>query len=119
MASGIVSLRFEDDVLFIEIAGYADGSLMEEVFAGVIEWLEKDCVSFVFNLEGMTLINSTALGVMIEIISEGLGNESIGFYFCAIPSACRLGILGVGLLNHVCECASVEDAVKRIQIART
>ncbi|MFZ5951526.1 MAG: hypothetical protein ACOYXC_12530 [Candidatus Rifleibacteriota bacterium] len=87
---------------------------MEGVLEKFFEKLDEDFCNFVFNFDKMTLINSTALGVMVEMISESMGNDRIKFYFCAIPSSCRLGMSGVGVLKYVKECENVDAALTLI-----
>lgn len=112
--SGSVAFKFENGVFFADISGYAEIGVMENVLAKFFEKLEEDFCFFVFNFADMTLINSTALGVMVEIISESMGNDSVKFYFCAIPPACRLGMAGVGILKYVKECSNVQEALELI-----
>ncbi|MEW6708413.1 MAG: hypothetical protein AB1403_01195 [Candidatus Riflebacteria bacterium] len=110
--AGNVRSELVRDSLVISISGYADLSLMAEVSSLFYSNLENGRVRFVFDFKGMTLINSSALGELLGMISEGLGNCEIRFAFCSIPSACKLGMDSIGLLNHVDEYANVSEAIK-------
>lgn len=113
--SGNVEYKFDDKIFIADVSGYAEKALMEGILEQFFEKLDDDFTAFVFNFEKMTLINSTALAVLLEIISEGIGNDDIRFYFCAIPNSCRLGMSGVGILKYIEEVASVEEAISKLK----
>ncbi|PKL49016.1 MAG: hypothetical protein CVV42_07555 [Candidatus Riflebacteria bacterium HGW-Riflebacteria-2] len=109
--SGKIDYNFTGKVMTASISGYAEKSLMNGLVETFHQKLEENFCDFVFNFAEMTQINSSALGELLEIASQGMGRDNIRILFCAIPSACRLGMLSLGLLNFVEEHDSIEMAL--------
>ncbi len=113
--SGNISYRFENSVFIAEISGYAEVNLMAGLVKAFFEKLEEDYTDFVFDFAKVTLINSTALGKILDIISEGMGCDNISFSFCAIPATSKLGMSSLGILNYVNEFSSLEEALANLK----
>jgi len=115
--SGNINYRFVDKVFIAEITGYAELTLMEGLVEKFFEKLDEDFTGFVFNFAGMTLINSSALGKVLEIISEGMGRDGVKILFCSIPATSKLGMASLGILDYVEEFASIEEALLHLKSA--
>lgn len=113
--SGNISYRFENKVFIAEISGYAEVNLMTGLVEKFFEKVEEEYSDFVFDFSKMTLINSSALGKLLDIISEGMGCDNISFHFCAIPNTSKLGMSSLGILNYVNEYASLDEALTKLK----
>ncbi|MGM0599254.1 MAG: STAS domain-containing protein [Candidatus Rifleibacteriota bacterium] len=112
--AGNIEFKFNNKVFIAEIYGYAEVQLMEELAEKFFEKLDEGFQSFIFNFSHMTLINSSALGKLLEIISEAMGNDQINLSFCSIPSTSKLGMSSLGMLEFVTEYDSIEEALENI-----
>ncbi|MDY0389050.1 MAG: hypothetical protein RBT65_18405 [Methanolobus sp.] len=112
--SGQVSYNFTGTVMTASISGYADQSLMSGLVEIFYQKLEEDFTDFIFNFASMKQINSSALGELLQIVSQGMGRDNIRIYFCAVPPSCRLGMTSLGILNFVEEHDSLESAEQSI-----
>ncbi|MBU1108585.1 MAG: hypothetical protein KKB51_18055 [Candidatus Riflebacteria bacterium] len=113
--SGKINYKYIDKIFIAEIAGYAELSLMEGLVEHFFKKLDEDYTNFVFDFSGMTLINSSALGKLLEIISEVMGSDSVRILFCSIPTTSKLGMISLGILNYVDEYASIEEALQDLK----
>lgn len=115
--SGKINYRFIDKTFIAEISGYAELSLLEELVEKFFRKLDEGHTNFIFDFSEMTLINSSALGKLLEIISEVMGSDNVRILFCSIPTTSKLGMMSLGILNYVDEYASVEEALQDLNPA--
>lgn len=113
--AGTVDYKFADSIFIASITGYADEALMAGLAEQFFAKLDEDFSCFIFNFANMTLINSSALGKLLEIVAEAMGNDRVSLAFCSIPATSKLGMTSLGLLDYVEEFATLEDALKSIK----
>lgn len=99
-------------VFFLE--GYVEKNVSQVVLEQFrIQW-EQGLRRFIFDFSKVTIINSVALSDLLEIVSEGIGDDDVCFFFCGIPDNCVFGISSVGLLNYVQDFDNLEEAKKEL-----
>jgi len=113
--AGKTTYKFTGRFLIATVTGYADLELMRALVEVFQTRLDEGCGEFVFDFSGMTQINSSALGELLEMISQGMGRENVRFSFCAVPPSCRLGIDSLGIFAYVDEYDSVQEALQHIE----
>lgn len=112
--AGTIDYKFADSIFVASISGYADEELMTGLAEHFFAKLDEDFTYFVFNFANMTLINSSALGKLLEIIAEAMGNDGVNLAFCSVPATSKLGMTSLGLLDYVEEFATLDEALKSI-----
>lgn len=113
--AGKIDYKFADSVFIASITGYADEALMASLAEHFFAKLDEDYANFIFDFASMTLINSSALGKLLEIIAEAMGNDRVRLAFCSIPATSKLGMTSLGLLDYVEEYTTLEEAFKSLK----
>ncbi|MEW6709792.1 MAG: STAS domain-containing protein [Candidatus Riflebacteria bacterium] len=97
------------------LKGYIEKEIAQKLLQTFKEGRKLGLRFFIFDFSEVTLINSFALSCFLDLVSEGLGESEINFYFCAIPESCYYGMSAVGLVNCVTEFSSLEQAKTELQ----
>lgn len=113
--SGLVKFKQSGQFLTISLKGYVEQAVSQAVVERFRQDWKNGCQYFVFDFAQVTMINSIALSSFLDIVSEGIGKDAIGFFFCGIPLNCYFGLSAVGLLNYVTEFDSLEAARKELK----
>lgn len=109
MAGSIKQQEFgQNQVFFIE--GYLDKEAAQNLLDLYKTQKQKGMRYFILDFSRTTLINSFALSYLLDMVSDCIGEEDLGFYFCAIPENCYYGMSAVGLMNCITEFDSFEQA---------
>lgn len=113
--SGSVKFQQSGQFLIISLEGYIEKTVSQTI----VEKFRSDWTNglkyFVFDFAKVTMINSIALSNFLDIVSEGIGKDDIGFFFCEIPLNTYFGISAVGLLNYATEFESLSKAKKELE----
>ncbi len=115
--AGSISYRFDNGLFIAEITGYAELSLMSGLVGAFREKLDEGVGEFVFDFAKMTQINSSALGELLEIVSQVMGCENLRILFCAVSPSCRLGMESLGIFNYVEEFSDLSEALQHLKVA--
>ena len=114
--TGTVSCEKYGDHLIFILSGYVE----KECAGLVLKHYQAERINgvnfFIFDFSQVTLINSQALGIFLDIVSDSIGYEDINFYFCAIPQSCYYGMMAVGLINCATEFDSLDQAKKELEL---
>lgn len=108
--SGSIKQEKAGQHLFFFIAGYLDKELAQKLLEQYRKEKQAGIRYFVLDFSRTTLINSFALSCLLDMVSDSIGDEDVGFYFCAIPENCYYGMSAVGLINCITEFESFEQA---------
>lgn len=113
--AGNINYSFDNGLFIAEIVGYAEVNLMSGLVEAFREKLDEGFCEFVFDFAKMTQINSSALGELLEIVSQGMGRDNLRILFCAVAPSCRLGMESLGIFNFVEEFASLPEALQYLK----
>lgn len=114
--TGTVSCeKFGDHLIFI-LNGYVEKECADLILKHYQVEKANGVHFFIFDFSQVTLINSLALGVFLDLVSDTIGDEDINFYFCAIPKSCYYGMSAVGLTNCATEFDSLDQAKKELEL---
>jgi len=114
--SGSVSFKTANNILIFSLTGYVEKSVSELFIKEFRTQWQKGIRQFLFDFSKVTMINSVALGEILEMVSEGIGESNSGFYVCAVPEKCHWGLSAIGLLNYMTEYNSLDQARQELGI---
>ncbi|PKL49013.1 MAG: hypothetical protein CVV42_07540 [Candidatus Riflebacteria bacterium HGW-Riflebacteria-2] len=112
--SGKFSYKIASNIFIFSLEGYIEKSVSELFVAEFRKHWNNGMRHFLFDFTKVTIINSVALGDMLEVVSEGIGESDSGFYICAIPEKCHWGLSAIGLLNYMTEYDSLKQAAQEL-----
>ncbi len=104
-----LNISLEGSVFKATISGYLDSELANQLICEFQKALNDSKTLFCLDFSSMEMINSSALSCLLDIVSEGMSNELLRFYFIGIPQSCRLGFFAIGILNYVEELATMKE----------
>jgi len=115
--SGKFRHRIASNTLIFSLEGYIEKTVSEILVKDFKKHWRNGIRHVLFDFTKVTMINSVALGDILEIVSEGIGESDSGFYICAIPEKCHWGLSAIGLLNYMTEYDSLEQAGKELGLS--
>lgn len=107
--AGSLTVKFEKPVFKAFINGYLNAELSEELFGRFQQSLQEGAKIFCFDFSKVDIVNSVALSRLLDIISDGISDDSLEFFFVGVPSECRFGFDAIGLFAYVKEYKTVEE----------
>ncbi|MGM0599272.1 MAG: STAS domain-containing protein [Candidatus Rifleibacteriota bacterium] len=109
MKNLIEQREFGEHIVFF-LKGYMNKEMALRLLSQYRLQKEKGMKFFILDFSEVTLVNSSALSCLLDIVSECIGEEDTGFYFCGVQENCYYGMSAVGLMNCVTEYDSFEQA---------
>jgi anti-anti-sigma regulatory factor len=107
--AGKLNISHEGDVFRAAVIGYLDSEIANTLLCEFQKALDDSKIVFCLDFTSMEMINSSALSCLLDMVSEGVANELLQFFFVGIPQSCRLGFFAIGLLNYVEELANMNE----------
>jgi anti-anti-sigma regulatory factor len=113
--SGTLKARVEKDVFVVSLSGYLNQVLSETLLNEFQSALQQSAKVFCFDFSHVDIVNSVALGRLLDMISEGIADESLEFIFVGISKECRFGFEAIGILAYVKEFPNIEEWQRHLQ----
>lgn len=107
-----VKFKQDGSTLIITLEGYIEAEASQGLSSKVKDCMEAGTKLFIFDFAEVKILNSVALGELLDILSEGIGNDELVFCFCAVPSKCHFSFKSVGLFMFAEEHKTVEEAIE-------
>jgi len=94
--------------------GYVEETVGKELKARYKNEWDQGTRQYLFDFSKTTLINSIALSELLEIVSDSIGEPEVMLYISQIPEKCYWGLSSLGLLHHMTEFTSFEQAAREL-----
>jgi anti-anti-sigma factor len=98
-----------------KLSGYIDevaSNNLKELFDEAIKSGEN---SFILDFKDVTILNSVALSLLLDIVSEMIGNPDLSFLITAITSTIKFTFETTGLIHYVKIFPDIESAIQSKQ----
>jgi len=105
------SHRVQGSAQIITIQGFVDGPAGRQLLEHVKKQAGGPTPNFVFDFSACTLVNSTAMGELIEMVSLNVEKRTVRFFLCGISPTLRFALNEVGILQLARECNSLANAI--------
>jgi hypothetical protein len=115
LMAGKLEVKTFKAAMVADIFGYMNDELSELLVNEFRKFLQNGTKIFCFNFARVEIVNSVALSRLLDIISEGISDESLEFYFCSIPNECRFGFTGINLFAYVTELKDFSEFENRLK----
>ncbi len=112
--AGRLSTAREDQICIFRFEGYIEGIIGQELKAKYRQEWEQGTRQYLFDFSKATLINSIALAELLEVVSDSIGEPDVMLYISQVPEKCYWGLSSLGLLNHMTEFSSFEQAAREL-----
>lgn len=100
-----------ENVLIVTVKGYLNLDGGKELRKRINEFIGKGENGFVLDFSEAPLISSSALGQILELVSEVIPNASLRFSFTGLSETNQLSFTTIGLLEHIPDFPNRPEAI--------
>lgn len=100
--------------VILKTFGYVDGAAGKVIRERAATFLEQGVRNVILDFTQTPIVNSEALGELVELLAVSLEETEIQFFIFGLSDVCRTAFHLTGIFNFAMACASREDALKAI-----
>jgi len=113
LATSVTEEKVSGGVI-LKISGFADGVAGKAIREKATLLMEQGVRKIALDFSEAPLVDSAAIGELIELVSVPLEDDDVAFYIFGLTEVCQKTFLVTGILNCTIECETKEEALKAL-----